>query len=437
MVACHGLRRWSAMVGLCVGMGLGSIHAQEREFGYQTRRIPAAPDGAFVGGLDWLPNGHLAVFDGAAVREVDPADGSVIRTLFTPAGSVYGAFVRCHPTQPLLYFGETRNGNVFAINLDTRVVQLLTNGVFPFDMAHDSLGTAYLSWADNFGISAQVSVLGEGGQLVTVLATATASGAIAFDADDNLYFAAPGLGFPPDPTEIYRFTRQQLQRSQQFKRPLTLADGELYATLPGAFSIQIDQSGDLFATDSFSDLLLEVDAETRDVRIVLNLAGGGLTYARIRDNGEIPFEPYMPEEAGTLALIESDFFSFSDIVLVQPERPTLASSVPNPIAPGSYDIELKGGPFQGIAFVYLAANVSGEEQWLDLPNANFPMLFGLDLSAGLFGLVPVSTDNFGEFSSALVNPGLPGATLGLQAFVSLDLSSPVLGSSPPLFLQYQ
>ncbi len=41
-----------------------------------------------------LPGGHLALFDGARVVEIDPAaDGAVLRVLFTPAQFVFGSFL--------------------------------------------------------------------------------------------------------------------------------------------------------------------------------------------------------------------------------------------------------------------------------------------------------------------------------------------------------
>jgi len=113
------------------------IPAQVPEPGFSSSSYTLAPGGAFVGGLESLANGNLVVYDGAAVVEIARADGSFVRTIFTPPGAPFGAFLRLAPDLNRLYFGESSSGYVWELDLAGGTANIVASLVFPYDLVFD------------------------------------------------------------------------------------------------------------------------------------------------------------------------------------------------------------------------------------------------------------------------------------------------------------
>jgi hypothetical protein len=413
--------------------GLGQVSP-----GYQTHTHTLAPAGQFVGGFDVLPRGGNAViFDGSAVVEVDRA-GAVQRTLYTPPTPVFGAFVHVHPDGTRLYFGESSLGDVVEIDLATlRARTVLSTGAFPFDLAFDPAGRAFLAWSPGFGLGSVISHVDLAtGLLDDVFQTIEASGPLVFDAAGDLLFVLPDTSNfppPPDASPLLRLTAAQL-RGALGRGALTESDATLVALLDGAYGMALDESGDLFVTDSNYGTLVEVAPATGAEQLVYQ-AGAFLSLSYLRfvpgQHAGRPgaFAPYQPAGSGRLAMLETDFFSFNDLRAVTPLRPELATRPASPVPVGRYTLELTHGVPSGLALVVLGAGVIDPEIAL---GRSVPLYFGLDLR-GRVGLFPLLADAAGGFSLSLFNPGIP-ASFALQVFVG-GRHAGLLGSSNPLAIE--
>src|SRR5262249_14649489 len=109
--------RFLVLAALAAAALARASRAQTVEPGYGFDSVQVAPGGAFVGGFEILGNGDYAVFDGTSVVEESPLDGSLIRTLFTPSQSVFGAFLTLSPDGATLYFGESTYGKIYAVDV--------------------------------------------------------------------------------------------------------------------------------------------------------------------------------------------------------------------------------------------------------------------------------------------------------------------------------
>jgi len=416
--------------------------AQQITPGYQAASLPVAAPGDLVGGFEVLPNGNYALFVNGGVVEVDKDDGSGVQILFIPpTRPQFGAFLRIDPTGGTLYFGESHFGDVWAIDLATRDGAVLTNVVFPYDMDFDSAGRAYLAWSAGFGLGSQVSVVDlASGALSDVLVSAEASGPVRCAADDGLWYARPDTSsFPPPPqsTVIYRFTKSELEAALK-SGPWTDTDGEVVAALDIAYGLARDASGDLFATDWLNDRIYEVDAETGAVTTLLDDQGSFVSFSYVRHVAETrgAFERHQPETGGSLLAFHTDFFSFNEVVAVRPLRPALAVEPASPVPAGPFQFRVEDGAPFGVALAMLGAGVLADE--IELGNRSWPapLFFGLDVSAGLL-FVALALDGEGDVRVDAINPGLGGASLGVQCVIGAGASGSLYGTSAPLEIVFE
>jgi len=415
------------------------IPAQVPEPGFSSSSYTLAPGGAFVGGLESLANGNLVVYDGAAVVEIARADGSFVRTIFTPPGAPFGAFLRLAPDLNRLYFGESSSGYVWELDLAGGTANIVASLVFPYDLAFDPQGNPYVSYATSFSDSHVAAIDFTTGIQDDVIDFADPSGPIVFDAAGNLYTASthvPGWPPPPDAATLYFFDAAELAGALG-PSVLTAADGTVLGNLDGASSLALDEKEDLIVTDPNGGRAVQVTPATgRKETIALADAFSFLGYVVFAKGTRGAFEPWQPEEAGTLLVTETDFFSFNVLATIAPRRPPLAATPASPIPVGPFDVDVEGEP-NGFGLLLLApAGITGSELELANHAGNGPLFFGLDLSAGLL-LFPLAFDANGAFHASATNPGLGGGSIGLQVAVGPAGPGALLGTSAPTLLTFQ
>jgi hypothetical protein len=182
--------------------------------------------------------------------------------------------------------------------------------------------------------------------------------------------------------------------------------------------------------------VVEIDAETgEERRLVKGSYFHGFTYARFVPGTVNPFEWFQPGNAGQLLCASTDFSSYNQIFRLTPRRPDLLA-LPGPtVPPGPFELRLDAGVRQGVAILLFSGALAGEETAFANPTWPAPLWFGLDFAAGLTVSAPFVTDNFGDLTLALENPGLGGAALAVQAEVGVAAEGPLYGTSNPLLLQ--
>ncbi|MFG0319308.1 MAG: hypothetical protein ACF8XB_18705 [Planctomycetota bacterium JB042] len=390
--------------------------------GYSVHAVPAAPAGAFPGGLDVLPNGHVAVFDGQAIVELDPSTGAVVQTLYTPPASVFGSFVRTDPTGTFLLFGESSAGTITRVPLDGSPTSVVATIAFNNDCAFDAVGAAYVSASPSFVTTQVYRVdLGSGGTDL-ILDMPGPSGPIAFDATNALYYADADPSFPPTAgaQSVFRFSSAKLVAATG-PAHLTAADGAPFVTgLTSVPDLAFDGRGDLLLADDGE--LREYDAGGNPKRTVgaeapfhaitaLAFAAGA---------GDATYDAFQPADGGTLFALSSDFFSFNDLNVVEPAPATLAITPANPIPAGPLSLDVADAPANGMALLLVATQPLPSN--VTVHAGLVPLSVGVDLGT-LLGAVFLPLDAQGALTLPASNPGGP-ATFATQAIV-LDGTTPV------------
>jgi hypothetical protein len=407
--------------------------------GFQMQRRSVLAGAPWVGGLAILGSGNYALFDGSDVIEVDAQTLQQIRVLYTPPTFAFGAFLVLHPDRRHLYFGESSQGTIVEIDvLAGGTSRLVTQASLPFDLAFDSAGRAFLQWSPGFSLGSRVSLLDlNSGALDDLIVSNEASGPLALGPADELYLVVTETStFPPPPSsfELRRFYPGQLNTAVG-PGALQDQDGQLLALLQGGFDLEVDESGDLLVSDAYFATLVEVNPVTGSQRLLLDLADFlSATYLAYHDGGTGGhFAPYQPESAGEVVLFVSDFLGGNELASTRPGRPTLATQPVSPVPPGPVLLQGRQAPSTGLGLLLVSAGLQLPETAYPQSSISVPLFLGLDLSSAVT-VVPVLLDSHGSFDWTGQQPGLGGATLGLQLVVSEGPGQPFLGTSAPLHL---
>lgn len=406
--------------------------------GWQNAVVQAAPGGTFPGGMDWLPNGRVALFDGTAIVEIDPATGSVAAVLYTPPSPVFGSFIEVDPTGTYLLFGESSNGTITRVPLNLQAPSPFATIAFNFDCAFAPDGAAFVSAGPSF-VTTQIYRLDPQGGAPDLIADFNGpSGPIAFDAAGNLFYGENAAGFPaPVGTQtIFQFSASQVA-SAVGPGSLPRAQATPYAggqTSP--FDLAFDAEGDLFIADTGAGTVIEFPAAGGLASVVgAEAPFSAVTYLAFRTKTALVpgiFAPFQPETSGALAVLSTDFFSFNDLNVIRPKRAVLATTPANPIPSGSFTFSLAGGPQSGAALFFVAGAPFAPE--FAVYSSGVPFLFGF-APGSLFGTAPAPLDAGGGYSVNVVHPG-GLASVVVQAALVDPLGRP-LGTSTALQLILQ
>ncbi|MSR45474.1 MAG: hypothetical protein EXS13_00120 [Planctomycetes bacterium] len=436
-------KRWSrgglaVVVGAVVAAAAPEAPAQQAAPGFGLDEVVVAP-GGFVGGFELLANGDYALFDGTAVQQVSSVDGSVVQTLFTPPGFVFGAFLRNSPDGATLYFGESSNHEIWAIDLATLQAQVVLTVTFPFDLAFDPQGQPFVTWSLGFFQGSHVSLCDfVTGTIDDVVDSPEASGPLFFDADGDLWTALPDFSsYPPtrDATELIRIDAANLAAAiGPGAYDATLAP--VIAQLDGAYGLVQDDGGDLIVSDANYGTIVAVDPANGAESIVAE-AGGFEAFAYLcwRDQPHGVFEPWQPADAGELIAVRTDYFSENAVTRVRPARPMIATNPPSPVPAGPFDLDLTGATPDGFALLYVSAGLAPNEFALRNRTWPAPLYFDLDFVGLQFHVLAL--DSSGEFHETLTNSGFGGIDLAAQFVTAASLGGPYFGTSEAIVVTLQ
>jgi hypothetical protein len=405
--------------------------------GWLGQTVTAAPGGSFLGGMDWLPNGHVAIFDGTSIVELDPTNGNVVATLYTPAGFVFGSFVKVAPGGAFLLFGESSNQTITKVPLDGSAPSVVATVVYNYDLTFENDRVAFVSAAPVWG-QAQIVRLDIASGAVDLIADFLgASGALAFDASGTLYYGEAAASFPQPfmGQDIVAFDAAQVAGAIG---PTFLTELDATPIVSGFTSINdivVDAQGDLivaydilgFPTPNY----VSEYAPNGVLKNIITQSGPGgylapLAYRKSDPGAPSTFSPFQREDGGDLAVISTDFFSFVDLDVISPRRATLSTNPAGPIPQGSFTFNLANGPANGTALFLVGSTPTTPE--IAVYSGGVAFLFGITPSS-VASVVPVSLNANGAFSTSVLNHGSPGVAY-IQAALLDNGGYGVATSSP-------
>lgn len=408
------------------------LHAQAAAQGYMrtTQSLPASANSitAIDGGNVW--------FDGTTLQF--DAQGQPTRALLTFPSFRFGSFTMAIGNGDLL-FAESSNGQVWRVPVDpARTPQLLTTIQFAYDAVAIGPGVAIVS-AKTGGFSSALNDLIAvdlvTGAQTTIGLVPGASGPLALSPERELVYATAPLTFPPPPAavEVIRWNAAQWSLALSGGPVLTRANAELVvAGLDSAGDLAIDLDDDIFVADYGNARVLEINDShtTKTLSTIVDFALATTSPAALAflpgSSRTSEFEPFAHSGGGVLCVVETDYFSATNVarLVAQPAPLALVGGGNGPVAPGQFTMVQQNGPRGGFCMFALGTVGTGALLPLRLPGYEQALLW----EAGL--LFPVATffaplDATGSAGFALTNPGFPsGVWIHCQtAFAAADGSS--------------
>jgi hypothetical protein len=407
--------------------------------GYAVEALPLVQGAAFVGGLEWLPDDTLAVFDGIAVRRIDPDSLAVLATLHVPPSPVFGAFLALEPSRSALIFGESSGGTLTRIPLDGSPPSLL--GVLPqvYDGAFAADGSLYVSHGDPTWTTTAIVRLAPPSFVPDLIANVDGpSGPLAIGADSALWYGVVPQGFPGP------IGGGALLRIEASQLAAAIGPGALDASSLSSFvtgldvisDIAFDAEGDLVLSDSIHGTISQLGSDgTPRGTVVASSPRGvhGITYLVFRDDGAAHparFDPFQPPAGGELLAIASDYVTTSRLLRVRPWRPSF--ELPATIPVGPFAIGLTGGPPNGACLLFAAPATTAPEWKVALHG--IPYFFAL-APPWIVALGEVPLDAQGALLVPAVNPGL-GVGVAVQGAL-VGLPNGALGSTEVAWMVFE
>ena len=361
----------------------------------------------------------VAWFDGFSLQYDEP--GQPTRALLTFPAFRFGSF-----TLPIgngdLLFAESSNGQLWRVPIDPlRTPQLLTSIQFAYDAVMIGTGVAVVSAKTGGFSSAQNDLLAVDlvtGAQSTVGMLPGASGPLALTPERELVYATAPLTFPPPPqsVEIVRWNAAQWSLALNGGLVLTRTNAQLVlGGIDSAGDLAVDADDDLFLADYGNARVLEISDHhtTKGLSTIVDYTLATTSPAVLTflpgSARDAEFEPFAHSGAGTLCIVETDYFTTTRAVRLStaPAPLSLLGGGHGPVAPGAFTLVQQGSPQHGVCLFAIGSVGTGTLLPLRLPGFEQTLLW----EAGL--LYPIVTsltgaDAMGASSLTLQNPGFPG-----------------------------
>lgn len=404
----------AAIVWLCALVPPTGLSAQVVAPGYQNQlqAMPGAANSLAVVDDD------VVWFDGFTLFVDTPGQPS--RALLTFPSFRFGSFTVSIGNGSLL-FAENSYGEVWRVPLDPLATPtLLTTVPFAYDavamgsrMAVVSAKTGGFTAAQNDLIAIDLVT----GASSTIGLVPGASGPLALNQRGELLYATAPLNFPPPPAsvELLRWDASQWSLALNGGLVLTRANASLViGGLDSLGDLALDGDDDVIGSDWANARLLEINdhgtAPSLSTLVDYGTAAvsaSTLAFAAASQTNP-EFEPFARAGSGELLVVETDFFSTTQVRRIRTAPVALdLATAPSPVPPGPFTLLLADAPPSGLSLFAIGTVGTGVMLPLHLPGyeQTLPWEAGL-LYPLLTTLVPL--DAAGTAPFGLTNPGFAG-----------------------------
>jgi hypothetical protein len=400
----------------------------------------ALPAGA---GQALTTSNGVVYFDGFDLSYAIP--NSTPQTLLAFPALTFGSFTIPVGATKVL-FGESSNGGIWSVPLNGQPPLQIANVPLNYDavMLDDdraliSAKTGGFAAADNDLIFVDLVT----GQTQLLAQFPGASGPLAIDDADNVYYATAPSAFPaPAGTvSVLRLTNATINNALATNQVLGVANAEVIIVgLDAAGDIAFDDDGDLFFVDWYSNLIGEINDATGNAASLaptlfdyggLGLYGSVLQFVKETASPSV-LEPFQPP-SGRFLIYETDYSSVSQVRSVTAQRAEMTSSVANPIPSGNFTLSTNHGPRNGIGVLAFATAAPAGPVTTLLPGFEQPLHLDSTLG-GAPVLVPVTFDATGQTAWTINNPGFSFGLSATAQTVALSVNGGI-SSSDALSLQ--
>ena len=415
------------------------LSAQALEEGYQTgfRGLPVA-----ASAVTYLSNGSLVYFDTFTGTDLLMDDGSGTPSILLQLPfSVFASFaVEISPA--LLLFGESSTNEIWLVPLDGSALPSLLTTIdlnfaaapFDADTALISAKTAGFFAPDNDVLALDLVT----GAVDPIALIPGASGALTTDENGDLYYATASSTFPQPKgfVDILRFDRSLVQSAFG---PGVLTPDDATVVMSGidaAGSLAFDSDRDLFLVDWANNKVLEIsDVDGPVVRLttLFDFENTGLSAASVQfvpgvGSSDWRFEPFQPLHGGALAVVETDFFSETNVRFATPARP-LTVVTPSVVPAGPFAMYTIGGPANGVGVMRWGLPINTHNE-LGVPIGIYEQLIPWGLSSPTTP-VPITFDATGTSALFLNNPGFGVQFDFAVQVIFVNPAATVVGSAAP------
>lgn len=410
-----------------------AANAQAPVEGYESQVVTLPGNANSVTAVD----GGVVWFDGQTLF-VDEA-GQPSRALLTLPSFRFGSFTLSIGNGNLL-FAESSLGEVWRVPLDPNgTPQLLAVIPFAYDAVAIGTGVAIVSAKLGGFSSAQNDLIAldlvTGAQSPVGVAPG-ASGPLTLGRSGDLFYATAPLTFPPPPqsVEILRWNAAQWSLALNQGLLLTRTNAQLVAAgLDAASDLAVDDDGELILVDYWNAAVLEQSANGGGRGALVDYSAASLSPAAIAflpGSAGAQFEPFARGQAGVLCVVETDYFSATQVRMLRPAPASLgvAAAGTGPVPPGPFALQLQDGARGGLCLIAVGTVGTGVLLPLQLPGFEQTVAW----EAGLLfpvttGLAPLDVQGVGGMP--LQNPGFPGGLWIHAQALFVDAAGAVIGGS--------
>lgn len=431
-----------AACALAVSAGAQALPSLPLAPGFQSQALYHETAGPWVlHGCALDPTGR-ALFAGRydELWRIEPNQAPFV-VLRLPAGSQFGVVARPPRSFDVLCTDATRHllYRHDALNRRTTAGQVPRH-TFDLEVAPSGalLASANPLWPQQ-GAQAGVWLVDESnGRHREILQLSGPSGPLAFDAAGNLCYATQTYTFPTPPgsVRVLRFAAAAVQGAIRGGPALHESDGTLLLRLDGAYDLAFDDRDRLHVTDPHNG------------GIVRTIPGGGALEERLAGLPNLPqrcgtlalhwqelgagtFDPFQPEDGGTLLAHATDHGTSSAVFAIRAARPRLTTPA-NPVPPGPVRIDAAGLPAGGPVVLLVSSQPPVAERPV-LTLGGVPLWCALALVPAPVA-IPGTSSPLGAARFDFMHPGGFTVTLRQQA---VGAAGSRFGSTNPLTLDLQ
>ncbi len=247
-----------------------------------------------------------------------------------------------------------------------------------------------------------------------------ASGPLTFAGNGDLLCATASATFPAPPGSslLLRFAASRVALALAGGPALTMQDAtRVGAPLDAAYDLAIDSRERAYVTGGLLGHVLRIDLASgaRAATPWLDTGSAGSTQIAWLPGGTLAtFDAFQPADGGRLLVTIANWNGIrSDVVQLEPARPSLVIGPANPVPRGPASINLHGS-IAAAPCVLFVSELPAIGEFPLLSWLGVPMFVGLDASVPPLAL-PLVTDTRGQATWAFTHVGLGGVSLPVQA----------------------